>query len=146
MLRLKVKHICNRLMIFGICAIGSVWLLFSPDTHAVGKYPDQGRRLSIALNQLLISKGFCAAPPECFDLLPGYTDHESTVRINYYEVGDRNFAAFLEIVGFLLKEGTTKTDNVPIRIKGYRETHDQVRTSGLFIKRIKPFMDMEVTK
>ena len=146
MIFLKIKRACNGFLaciIFAFFGGGSSWI---SDVHAGGIYHEQGERLSIALNRLLISKGFCRAPSECYDLLPGYTDRDGMVRINYYEVGDRNFAAFLEIVGFVLKEGMVKTNNVPIRIKGYRETHEQVRTSGLFIKRIKPFMDMEVVK
>lgn len=135
----------KRVNIFALAI--TLFFVTSLDTYAMGKkFSEQGDRLSFALNNLLVSKGFCKSPPECFDLLPGYTDHDDMVRINYYEVGDKNFAAFLEVINFALKSGMATTGNVPISIKAYRETHDQVRKSGLFVKDIKPFMSMEVTK
>lgn len=127
----------------------SIFLFFSftAKAGAMGKtFSEQGRQLSILLNRVLISKGMCESPPDCFNLLPGFTDHDDRVRINYYEVGNQNFAAFLEVIDFVLKDGLNVTDGTPITITAHRETHNEVRKSGIFIKNVKPFMTLEVNK
>lgn len=113
------------------------------------RFTEQGGRLSKAMNEVLLSRGFCKTPRECYDILPGYVDHDDRVRINFYEVGEKNFAAFTAVVNLTLKDGVRITGGVPITIQAYRETHEEYRTSGLFFvwfREVKPFLIMEVNK
>jgi len=115
--------------------------------YAMGKkYSDQGKKFSDAMHSALVSKGFCKTSRECYDLLPGTIETDSLVLVHFYEVSERNQAAFLTVVALSLTDGMQITGGVPITINAFRETHEKYRTSGLVIKNVKPFATIEVNK
>lgn len=119
----------------------------SLEAYTMGKkYSEQGARLGAAMHNALVSKGFCKTPRECHDLLPSTIETDSLVLLHFYEVGEKNQAAFLTVVELSLIEGIRITGGVPITIEAFRETHEKYRTSGLVIKDVKPFATIEVNK
>lgn len=133
--------------VFGAWLVGGIFLFSSPGVYAMGKkYSEQGAKLTAAMNSALLSKGFCKTPRECYDLLPGTLETDSMVLVHFYEVGEKNHAAFLTVVALSLTEGIRITSGVPITIEAFRETHEKYRTSGLVIKNVKPFAIIEVKK
>lgn len=110
------------------------------------KYSEQGGKLTAAMNNVLLLKGFCRTPRECYDLLPGTLETDTMVLVHFFEVGDKNYEAFITAIELVLREGVRITGKVPITIRAFRETHEEYRKSGLIIKDIKPFMVMEVIK
>lgn len=121
--------------------------LFNLGAIAMGeKYAEQGGRLSAAIKDMLIVKGFCKTPRDCHDLLPSYGGHGDRVRSAFYEVGERNSEAFNAIVGLVVQDGIRITSGTPITITGYRETHEEYRKSGVLSKDVKPFLILEVSK
>lgn len=120
---------------------------FSCEAQAMGKkYSEQGAKLTAAMNSTLLSKGLCKTPRECNNLLPGTFETDTEVFIELFEIGERNQAAFLAVVGLALAEGIRITGGIPISIHAYRETQEEHRRSGVFIKDIKPFVIIEVRK
>lgn len=133
--------------VFGAYIVGGIFLFLSQEACAMGKkYSEQGAKFAAAMNNALISKGVCKTPRECYDLLPGTIETDSMVLIHFYEVGERNYPAFLAVVALSLTDGIRITGGVPITIEAFRETHEKYRTSGLVIKDIKPFATIEVNK
>lgn len=110
------------------------------------RYTDQGGRLSAATIDMLIAKGFCKTPRECHGFLPRYGGHGDRVRTSFYEIGKKNSQAFHAVIELVIQDGIRITDGVPITIRGYRETHEEYRKSGLFLKDVKPFLILEVNK
>jgi len=110
------------------------------------KYSEQGAKLGAAMHGTLVSKGFCKTPRECHDLLPSTIETDSLVLLHFYEVGEKNYPAFLTVVALSLTDGIRITGGVPITIEAFRETHEKYRTSGLVIKDVKPFATIEVNK
>lgn len=131
-------HVLTLLMLTG-------HLIFSSsEVQAMGKkYSEQGAKLTAAMNSALLSQGMCKTPRECHDLLPGTLETDSEVAIAFFGVGDKNHAAFLAVVGLALTEGIRITSGIPISIQAYRETQEEHRRSGVFIKDIKPFATIE---
>lgn len=135
----------KRVNIFAIAI--TLFFAASLETYAMGKkYSEQGAKLGAAMHSALVSKGFCKTPRECHDLLPSTIETDSMVLLHFYEVGERNRAAFLTVVALALTDGIRITGGVPIVIKAFRETHETYRTSGLVIKDVKPFATIEVNK
>lgn len=123
----------------------TLFLGASLEAYAMGKkYSEQGAKLGSVMHSALLSKGFCKTPSECHDLLPSTIETDSMVLIHFYEVGEKNHAAFLTVVALSLTDGIRITGGVPIAIKAFRETHEKYRTSGLVIKDVKPFATIEV--
>lgn len=141
-------HSFRRLMqAFGACLLGSVFFSSSQGVYAMGKkYSEQGAKFADAMHNALVSKGFCKTPSECYDLLPRTVETDSKVFIQFYEVGEKNLPAFLDIVALSLTDGIRITGGVPITIEAFRETREKYRTSGLVIKDVKPFATIEVNK
>lgn len=141
-------HSFRRVMpVFGACLLGSVFFFSSQGVYAMGKkYSEQGAKFAAAMHNVLVSKGFCKTPSECYDLLPRTIETDSKVLVQFYEVGEKNHPAFLDIVALSLTDGFRITGGVPITIEAFRETHEKYRTSGLVIKNVKPFATIEVNK
>ncbi len=119
----------------------------SQEASALGKkFFEQGSSLTKHLSETLIEKGFCGSGRECYDLLPGSFETDSLILLHYYEVNESNLPAFLEIIATSISDGIPVTNGIPIRIKAFRETHEEYRKSGIFIKDVKPFMVMEIDK
>lgn len=119
----------------------------STGAKAMGeKYTDQGGRLTAAINEMLISKGFCKSARDCNDFLPGYVGHGDQVRIAFYQVNEKNHQAFSAIIELVIKDGIRITGGVPIAVTGYRETQEEYRRSGVISKNIKPFLILEINK
>lgn len=110
------------------------------------KYSEQGGRLTSALRAALIAHGYCHSPQECQKLLPGTAAHGDRVRIAYYEVNDRNISALMFLIDMVVRQGIDITGGIPITITAYKETHEEYRESGFFLKGVKPFMILEVNK
>lgn len=126
-----------------------ITLFFSAivEVYAMGKkYSEQGAKLGAALHDALVSNGFCKTPKECYDLLPSTIETDSMVLLHFYEIGEKNQAAFVTIVALVLTNGIQITGGAPITVKAFRETHEKYRKSGLVIKDIKPFATIEVHK
>ena len=132
---------------FGVCLVGGIFLFSSLGVYAMGKkYSEQGAKFAAAMHNVLVSKGFCKTPNECYDLLPRTIETDSMVLVHFYEVGEKNYPAFLTVVVLSLTDGTRITGGVPITIEAFRETREKYRTSGLVIKDVKPFAIIEVNK
>lgn len=138
----------RRLMpVFGACLVSGIFLFSSLGVYAMGKkYSEQGAKLAAAMHSALVLKGFCKTPRECYDLLPGTVETDSLILVHFYEVGEKNYTAFLTVVAMSLTDGIRITGGVPITIKAFRETHEKYRTSGLVIKNVKAFATIEVIK
>jgi hypothetical protein len=133
--------------IFSASLLIIVILFPSQGLYAMGKkYAEQGARLTAAMNNALLSKGFCKTPRECHDLLPGTLETDTRILIHLYEIGEKNHLAFLVAITLSLTDGIRITNGVPITIKAFRETHEEHRESGLLIKDVKPFAIIEVIK
>ena len=129
------------------CILVAFVALFSTEVIAMGeRYTEQGGRLSAATVEILIAQNFCKTSRECHDFLPGYVAHGDRVRIAFYDIGDKNIQAFNVIIELVIKDGLRITDRVPITIKGYRESHEEYRKSGVFWKDVKPFLILEMNK
>jgi hypothetical protein len=133
----------KRVNIFALAI--TLFLATSLEIYAMGKkYSEQGAKFAAAMHDALVSKGFCRTPSECYDLLPRTVETDSMVLVQFYEVGEKNLAAFLTVVALSLTDGIRITGGVPITIEAFRETHEKYRTSGLVIKNVKPFATIEV--
>jgi len=142
-----ISYLRRLMLILGACLVGGIFLFRPLEIYAMGKkYSEQGKKFGDAMHSALVSKGFCKTPRECHDLLPGTIETDSLVLVHFYEVGERNQAAFLTVVALSLTDGMQITGGVPIKINAFRETHEEYRTSGLVIKNVKPFATIEVKK
>ena len=121
-------------------------LLLPATTTASGKrYSSQGARLTKAINDALLTKGLCQTPKQCHDMLPGTLETDSKVFIQFFNVSERNQPAFLAAVTLTLSNGTKITEGIPITIEAFRESHDEYRKSGVFLKEVKPFATLDVS-
>jgi len=143
----RISALRGLMSVFGACLVGGIFLFPSQGAYAMGKkYSEQGAKLGAAMHGTLVSKGFCKTPRECHDLLPSTIETDSLVLLHFYEVGEKNYPAFLTVVALSLTDGIRITGGVPITIEAFRETHEKYRTSGLVIKDVKPFATIEVNK
>lgn len=131
-------------VIFHLSVITALTL---PATVTAGgkKYSSQGVRLTKAINDSLISKGLCQTPRQCYDMLPVTLETDSKVFIQFFSVGELNQPALSAAIALTLSDGTKITGGIPIKIEAFRETHDEYRKSGIFMKEAKPFVRLDVS-
>lgn len=122
-------------------------VLALPATVTAGgkRYSSQGARLTKAINETLLSKGMCRTPRQCYDMLPGTLETDSKVFIQFFSVSELNQPALSAAFALTLSDGTKITEGIPIKIEAFRESHDEYRKSGVFLKEVKPFATLDVS-
>lgn len=141
----------------GACALGATALalalalalgvcLTSSSAWSLGKRPlPPGGPLTAGLDKALISAGHCQASRECFEKLPFAAEHGVPVRVRFFNVNDKNFAALLTAIGFMARQALQQPDRVPADLEAFRESEVTYQASGAIFGRVKPFLTMTVT-
>ncbi|WP_153116352.1 hypothetical protein [Rhodocyclus tenuis] len=132
---LRGNYFRKLMSVFGFFLLGIILSFSSTRAYSGGKkYSKQGANFADAMQSVLESRGLCGLPKDCYSILPRTIETDSSVYIQFYEVGEKNRAAFLAVVDLSLSEGVQITGGVPIIIEAFRETQEEYRTSGLIVK------------
>lgn len=124
----------NRLSIIFIC-------LFMSSCHLVGKYSEQGKRISMEINNELIRLGFCSSPAECVSNLDLYGSDDTEISFEIYNSSKLDLVS--AFISSAIKNGLESSNDVPITIRVYSKLRSAYGNS-LF--RGDPIISVKISK
>jgi hypothetical protein len=123
-----------------------LWVVFiaafsTSNVFAMGeKYSEQGHALYRRIFLDLREKGYCDEKSLCSSKIHAYGEHGDRVNLNFYGTTDKKIiGAIMECVA---KDGLVVTDGVPITIRFYSKSKEELLGLKYFTK--TPAIIMEI--